>query len=597
MRLFAEEIPKPPEPVELRPPDTRERALLEDAGNSCPDWDGVLLGPDCRLDSIRNCRLLPPLTLDLRGSSASAGGRTAQVGISGSTLSSCALYGAVHVSGVGLLEGMMLRGPTIVSRCGRIEAGGCSGFGIGSKMQLGVETGQRSLPLLPTLDVETAAHLTSGAGRELLERYVATVEEAAAVASACGAVIGEGSLLLDAGVISGSLLAGSVIVDGALALRNSLVLGAGDRPTRIADGALIRDSALQWGAVVDSMAVVESSIVGECSTVERHGKLLESYLGPDSCLGEGEITASLAGPFTAMHHQSLLIAARWPAGQGNVGYGANVGSNHTSRAPDQELHCGQGVFFGLGCSVKYPCSLERAPFSIVATGITLAPQRVELPFSLICRPGGTRKALPSGHNEIRPGWVVGHNLYSLWRSLRKYRRRRKARTLWSNPPVLCRKNAELVLRASAMLSELTGDGPWTGVPGAGANLITRRSMEEGMGAYRLFLGWYVMDAFLDSLAGGAAVGQELDAMPEHARRVVRRLRLEDSRELAAACLELAEELPELIRRSRSRDRTRGAEIIEDYAAMHRGTDPVVEDAETFFADIRRRLLTRYTEPS
>ena len=52
-------------------------------------------------------------------------------------------------------------------------------------------------------------------------------------------------------------------------------------------------------------------------------------------------STSLVGPFVAFHHQALLIAAYWPEGKGNIAYGANVGSNHTGKAPDQEIRPGE----------------------------------------------------------------------------------------------------------------------------------------------------------------------------------------------------------------------------------------------------------------
>ena len=61
-------------------------------------------------------------------------------------------------------------------------------------------------------------------------------------------------------------------------------------------------------------------------------------------------------------------------GKGNIGYGANIGSNHTGRLPDKECYPGEGVFFGLGCNIKYPCNFQHAPYSLIASGITLLPQ-------------------------------------------------------------------------------------------------------------------------------------------------------------------------------------------------------------------------------
>ena len=85
------------------------------------------------------------------------------------------------------------------------------------------------------------------------------------------------------------------------------------------------------------------------------------------------------------HSHSFL--ALWFYGKGNIGYGANVGSNHTGRLPDQECIPGEGVFFGLGCNIKYPCNFAKAPYSLIASGITLLPQVIEShsQFLITCR--------------------------------------------------------------------------------------------------------------------------------------------------------------------------------------------------------------------
>src|SRR5438093_13263730 len=99
-----------------------------------------------------------------------------------------------------------------------------------------------------------------------------------------------------------------------------------------------------------------------------------SISGPNSGVAEGEVTASLVGPFVGFHHQALLIAALWPEGKGNVAYGANVGSNHTTKAPDQEFWPGEGRFRGLGVHIKFPSALSQPPYSLIASGATTLPQ-------------------------------------------------------------------------------------------------------------------------------------------------------------------------------------------------------------------------------
>src|SRR5262249_61253794 len=143
---------------------------------------------------------------------------------------------------------------------------------------------------------------------------------------------------------------------------------------RVASGAAVTRSVLQWGAAAETMAILDRAVLTEHAHAERHGKVSASVLGPNTGVAEGEVTASLVGPFVGFHHQALLIAALWPEGRGNVSYGACVGSNHTSRAPDQEALLGEGTFLGLGVNVKYPLDLSRSPYSVVACGVTLAPQ-------------------------------------------------------------------------------------------------------------------------------------------------------------------------------------------------------------------------------
>ena len=77
--------------------------------------------------------------------------------------------------------------------------------------------------------------------------------------------------------------------------------------------------------------------------------------------GMGASVGPLVGPFVGFHHQALLIACFWPDGKGNIGYGANVGSNHTLKAPDQELWPGEGCFFCRKPSIRAGSASALAP--------------------------------------------------------------------------------------------------------------------------------------------------------------------------------------------------------------------------------------------
>lgn len=185
---------------------------------------------------------------------------------------------------------------------------------------------------------------------------------------------------------------------------NTTVLSSRDEPSKVLSKSLVKNAILQWNCVVEALSAVNDAFFCDCSHVERHGVVMSSFIGPNTSVAEGEVTSSFVGPFVGFHHQALLIASFWPQGKGNVGYGANVGSNHTLKAPDQELFPGEGVFFGLGSNVKFPSNFVHAPYSVIATAVTTLPQRLAMPFALINTPGHVIPSLSPAINEISPGY-------------------------------------------------------------------------------------------------------------------------------------------------------------------------------------------------
>jgi len=184
----------------------------------------------------------------------------------------------------------------------------------------------------------------------------------------------------------------------------------------ISSNSNVTNVCLQWRTSISQSAIVTNSLLMETSSVCNSAIVHSTILGPDVHLEGGETHHSLIGPSVNSHHQSLLIGVIWPLGRGNVGYGANVGSNHTGRIPDQECWSGEGLFWGLSCVIKFPINTLLAPYSIVAAGTILHPQCIEMPFSLLLDDG-----------TIFPGWVLGHSPYTIARSEKKFVQRRKAR--------------------------------------------------------------------------------------------------------------------------------------------------------------------------
>ena len=252
------------------------------------------------------------------------------------------------------------------------------------------------------------------------------------------------------------------------------------------------------------------------SHADRHGKVIDSIIGPFTGVSEGEVTSSLLGPFVGFHHQSLVIATYWPAGRGNIGYGANVGSNHTGKLPDQELWAGEGTFFGLTTAIKFPSNFTRAPYSLIATGVTTLPQRVEMPFSLINEPSETISGVSPAFNEISPGWTLGSNLFMVLRNENKFKKRSSAasdRLKYENEIITRPDNIDLMITARARLIEaegkatiqnLKGELIYTSkeVVGLGKNYMTEYNRKVGIETYTTFIKLYVLRTMLFALNEG-----------------------------------------------------------------------------------------------
>jgi len=259
----------------------------------------------------------------------------------------------------------------------------------------------------------------------------------------------------------------------------------------IRNSCTVKRCRMQWKTSISGNSAVTGALLMEESHVGPQSVVAESVLGPDVHVSCGEVHASVLGPNTNAHHQSLLISVLWPLGRGNVGYGANVGSNHTGRLPDQETVAGEGTFWGLGTVVKFPVSLAEAPYTVVAAGTVLPPQRLRMPFSLVLT-----SSKNGGRNSLLPGWVLRSSPYTIARSEAKFAKRRKAKrhghyTGWKiiRPDTikLCvwardslRKKAQSSSSPSPVPTSYFGEKQICGI---GPNELTEKGRKDGIQAY------------------------------------------------------------------------------------------------------------------
>lgn len=543
-----------------RPLTGDEILALEAGGNTSSDWSRVLVAANFAPAFVKFSRFSGSCYLGdfSRPLTASVIDLPLPAGIYNSHLHGTAVASGALVQGTALVAGYVIEQGAAIIGCSLLEAGRGIPELCRARIIPGNETGGRELPILPEMPLArlTAAVLgsTRAAGRDAFRQDAETL--AAALAAIPG-VVGRESRLAGCGPLRDCLFGPGTVVDGAATVSSTLCLSLPDAPCRIESGAVVRASVLRPGTEIGGHAVVLASYLAEGVEVEEHARVHASYLGEHTAVGGGEVTSCLVGPHVAMHHSSLLIAALWPDGHGNIGYGANVGSNHTGRAPDQELLVGEGCFFGLSCCVKFPADLREAAGSIIATGVVVPPGRIRYPLSLI-------QSDPAGPPRIKPGWVFSANAYALARNQQKYLKR-------GGTPVPLVSLA--VLQAAAVALEVLEQGDAASF--AGGCALAADDIRLGVEAYRGLLRYGVAEhgarfpdsALTAALAAGLAdsAGYDRETCADPAR--LETLYREERQRLLAACGQ-----------SRERDFRRGMEVQgETYPESHPALaeDPVL----------------------
>jgi len=324
------------------------------------------------------------------------------------------------------------------------DADSDSGFGYGSKLHVGAENGGRDLSLRPRWGYVEYCREALRIGSPFPATAPSTAPgttpatAAADAASTSVSIIGSYALMHSCSAVEDVFVARRSTVHNSQ-LHNCTVLCAAAEGGSEAGGASVIANAIICNSVISENVHVEGPCKVTNCYISEHvhigtGALVEcSVIGPDSGISRGECLHSLVGPFTGFHHSSLLIAALWPLGRGNLGYGSMLGSNHTGKVNDQECWPGEGCFFGLGAMVKYPCNLIGSQYSLIASNTLLGPLRVALPFSLfapfkesIANFSNISKGHTSHTAVVLPGWVLYGNPYLLERAASKFKARRQA---------------------------------------------------------------------------------------------------------------------------------------------------------------------------
>lgn len=572
-----------------------EIAALEAHGNWAEDWKKVLvhkefaivpgmIGKNCFLGKVvLGCQSGKAIEVE-KGVPFATGIWESTI-INSEIGNECVIYRADTISNY------VINCHSIVYQTKSLVCTGETTFGNGRELSIAIETGGREVATYAELTIPVA-ELVAGrrADAALQKEYKEFIAKYKEAAKSKVGIVESGAIIRNTAKVVDTFVGAGAVIDGATLVKTTTILSTPEEHSGVSDGAYVKNSIIQWGSDATSMAIVAESVLTEHSHVERHGKVTESIVGPNSGVAEGEVTASLLGPFVGFHHQSLIIAAYWPEGKGNLGYGANVGSNHTSKAPDQEVWCGEGTFFGLGTNIKFPSDFTDSPYSIIASGVNALPQRIEMPFSLINTAAHRFDGVSPAYNEIMPGWVLSDNIYTVRRNEGKYKKRNKARRSAFVFDVFRPDIIEKMIESRNRLRSVKEQKKvYTDkdVKGLGKNYMLNESRLIGIDAFNFYIEYYALKGLKDVVAALVADKKAKDAKNAYAytgggaawKHVKGVLKAEglDKKSVAEnlkRLSEMAEKIARDTQESKEKDDVRGARIIKDYPTAHA---PAAED--------------------
>ena len=262
--------------------------------------------------------------------------------------------------------------------------------------------------------------------------------------------IGEQAVLKNSRIIKDVKVGPHCYIKGANKLKNLTINSSAEEPTQIGEGVELVNGILGRGCRVFYGCKAVRFILGNNASLKYGARLIHSYLGDNSTVSCCELLNNLIYPAHEQHHNNSFLVASLVMGQSNIAAGATIGSNHNSRANDNEIQAGRGFWPGLCTSLKH--SSRFASFVLIAKGSYQAELDIPFPFALVSQNNSENRL------EVMPAFWWLHNMYALARNSWKFaaRDKRLIKSQHIEFDSLAPDTVEEIIHARSLLEEWTG---------------------------------------------------------------------------------------------------------------------------------------------
>ncbi len=337
---------------------------------------------------------------------------------------------------------------------------------------------------------------------ELLKQFLAQFTEQKLSAATQYTVIEENCVIENTRAVRSVKLGRRGVISGATRVDECVIASSAAGRTAICDNAVVKQSYIGSGVNIESGAFVQQCFLDAHVTVKQYARVIQSAVGSNSTIACSEVQNCFIAPLHEQHHNSSFLIAAGVGGQSNIASGANLGSNHNSRANDGEMVAGRGFWAGLSTSVKY-CSYF-APFTLLAKSSFAYELDIKLPFALVS------DNVKENTLDVMPAYWWRHNMYALFRNNWKFQKRLGKGCNGIECQFMAPDTAEDIQKALELLKAYKKKVPSHDLENS-SRKVQILGLDEGIKAYKEMLLWYGVSTVLSWLQRpGVAPGKYKD---------------------------------------------------------------------------------------
>ena len=233
--------------------------------------------------------------------------------------------------------------------------------------------------------------------------------------------IGDQCVIKSCRIIKDVKIGSYAYIKGANKLKNLTINSDTQEPTQIGEGVELVNGIVGYGCRIFYGCKAVRFILADNSSLKYGARLINSFLGENSTISCCEVLNNLIFPAHEQHHNNSFLIASLVMGQSNMAAGVTIGSNHNSRANDNEIQAGRGFWPGLCTSIKHSCRF--ASYVLLAKANYPAELNIPLPFSLLSNDAAKNSL------NVMPAFWWRYNMYALARNAWKFQVRDKRKKI------------------------------------------------------------------------------------------------------------------------------------------------------------------------